>query len=90
MRKMQPHLVRRFQSELLAGDGQLGPVVEDIPVCRVWDTHELGSNGASQGGSFILCKEFVRGQSDYVFGVDEESVHVENTGADYGDAGGLY
>lgn len=87
---MQPHLFRRFHGELLAGDGQLGPVVEDVAVCRVRNTHELGSDRASQGGSSIFCEEFVRGQSDYVFGVDEESVHVEDTGADYGDSGGLH
>jgi hypothetical protein len=34
IQKMSSHLFTRFKGELVAGYGQLRPVVEDVAVCR--------------------------------------------------------
>ena len=79
---MLSHVLSRLMSELFAGDRQFGPAVERVAIGRVWDTHELGSNRPVKGSTLILLEGLARGESYYIFGVDEKPIQVEYAGAD--------
>lgn len=64
--------------------GELGPVVEDFGGGGAGAALELGFDGPGEGGAVVFGEQDVGAEGVEVFGVEEEAVHVEETGLDGG------
>lgn len=73
-----------FGVVLVGGAGQLGPVVEDFGGGGAGAALQLGFDGPGEGGAVVFGEQDVGAEGVEVFGVEEEAVHVEQTGADGG------
>lgn len=62
--------------------GELGPVVEDFAGGGAWAALQLGFDGPRQCGPVVFGEQDVGAEGVEVFGVEEQAVHVEETGAD--------
>ncbi len=49
---------------------------------------QLRFYGPGEGGPVIFCQDGIRAEAVFVFGVEEKAVHVEEAGADWGEAVG--
>ncbi|KAI6776811.1 hypothetical protein HG530_000756 [Fusarium avenaceum] len=67
---------------LFGSDGKLSPVVEDLVGLGTGTTLELGLDGPGEGTLAILFEDDVDTLRVDVFGIEEEAVHVEQTGPD--------
>ena len=67
--------------------GELGPFVEDSGGGGAGAALQLGFDGPGEGGAGVFGEEDVGAEGVEVFGVEEEAVHVEETGADGGWGG---
>lgn len=71
-----------FGVVFFGGAGELGPVVEDFGGGGAGAALQLGFDGPGEGGAVVFGEQDVGAEGVEVFGVEEEAVHVEETGAD--------
>lgn len=74
--------------ELLGRDGQLRPFLQDRGRGGPGAALQLGFDAPGQCGPAVAREQVVGADRVEVFGVDEEAVHVEEAGADGGEAAG--
>ena len=72
---------------LCVGDWELCPLVEDVGGSRAGTTLQLCFDGPGEGGTAVLGEEGVDDLRIFVFGVEEETVHVEEAGSDGWESG---
>lgn len=73
---------------LFLRNGELGPVVEDGVGRGTGTALQAGFDGPGEFGLAVAVEDDVDALGVDVFGVQEESVHVEQTGPDGREAGG--
>ncbi|KAI6773650.1 hypothetical protein HG531_000499 [Fusarium graminearum] len=66
----------------LGSDGELSPVVEDLVGLGAGATLKLGLDGPGEGSLAVLLENDVDTLSVDIFGIEEETVHVEEAGPD--------
>ena len=64
--------------------GEFGPVVKDRGGCWARAALELGFDGPGEGRAVEFGEDLVCADCVEVFAVEEEAVHVEEAGADWG------
>lgn len=77
---------RQLANVLLLADGQLGPLVEDAGDDGSGSALEAGFYRPGHGISSVPFEDEVGAVRVEVFRVEEEAVHVEETGPDGGEA----
>lgn len=70
-----------------ARDGELGPGVEDLAGFGAGAALELGFDVPGEIGAVAFAQDDVVAEGVDVFGVEEETVHVEEAGPDGREAG---
>lgn len=68
--------------ELLFANGQLRPSAEDLAGGGTGAALQLGFDGPGEGGAVVFGEQDVGAEGVEVFGVEQQAVHVEETGAD--------
>lgn len=76
-----------FGHVLVVGHGELRPGLEERRGLLGGAALELRLYGPREGGLGVLFEDIVDALGVEVFGVEEEAVHVEEAGADGGEAG---
>lgn len=71
-------------------DGQVGPVLEEAGGFGAGAALELGFDGPGEAGAVVSFEDGVYAVCVEVFGVEEEAVHVEETGPNWGEAVGEF
>lgn len=71
-----------------AGDGKLGPGVEDLAGFGAGAALELGFDVPGEVWAVAFAEDDVVAEGVDILGVEEEAVHVEEAGADGGEAAG--
>lgn len=72
-----------------AGDGELGPGVEDLAGFGAGAALELGFDVPGEVGAVAFAQDDVVAEGVDVFGVEEETVHVEEAGPDGRETGAV-
>jgi len=67
--------------EFCHGDWQIGPGIQIGVGDRRLNTHQLRPEGPWYRRLIVFCEEIVHAIQVKVFGVYEESIHIEDTGS---------
>lgn len=86
-REQLPLVLGRLGVELLGRDGQLRPFLQDRGRGGARAALQLGLDAPGERGAAVPRKQVVGADCVEIFGVQEETVHVEETGADRGEPG---
>lgn len=76
-----------FRRVLFFGDGKLGPIHEDGTRGAPGTSHELGFDGPGERRPVVGAEDVVGAERVHVFCVDQETIHIEEAGADGGETG---
>jgi hypothetical protein len=71
----------------LRSDWKLSPVMEDLVGLGARATLKLGLDGPGEGSLAVLLKDHVDTLGVDVFGIEEEAIHIEETGPDGRESG---
>lgn len=72
---------------LFSGNWEIGPIEKDFGGGGCGTSLELCFDGPRKWRSVVFFQESVRYDGVFVFGVEEESIHVKETGSDWGETG---
>jgi hypothetical protein len=85
--KMHLLQLRCFSVELLGWNGKLSPFLEDHERGGARSSLELGFDEPGEGRAAILLKHIIGTNGVKIFCVQEQTIHVEETGANGWEAG---
>lgn len=70
----------QLRDVFLTRDGQLGPVVEDLVGGGTGPALQLRLDGPGKRGAIILLEHEIHAEGVDIFGIEQEAIHVEETG----------